>query len=104
MEEVGVGGIDEIKACPVVAGHFLVEALGHLFHKGVGGRERFWQTLEIPAEALYALESSFLGFIMRVILRTRIRVTRMGGADNEEKMDWASDDFLCPIRRRGKRA
>jgi hypothetical protein len=45
-EVVGVGGIDEIKTCPVVTSHFLVKALGHQLHEGVGGGSGFGKVLK----------------------------------------------------------
>lgn len=45
-EIAGVGGIDEIKTCPVVTSHFLVKALGHQLHEGVGGGSDFGKVLK----------------------------------------------------------
>lgn len=36
-EVAGVGGINEIKANPIVAGHFFMKAVGHALHEGLGG-------------------------------------------------------------------
>src|SRR5260221_222409 len=45
-EVAGVGGINEIKAGPIVTSHLFVKALGHLLHERVGGGSGFGEVLK----------------------------------------------------------